>query len=209
MACHQQSVIGNGPQSGLPYLLSLWLHNYRYGCIGVKILLQTTWVPFAMKKVVISLFAILAGTSFAMADDAGCATFKWPVTREQTLFPEAPAAQPGASLALGEAADLALAPVDVIGFTVPPERAPAAGTFGATASVTVPPEGELQITLSGEAWVDVVQDGHASKSVAFSGVKTCPGIRKSVRFKLAVGAATLQLSGAKEQSIKVAVLAPE
>ena len=117
-----------------------------------------------MKKVAISLFAIVAGTSVAMADDAGCAAFKWPVTREQSLFPAAPAAQLGASIALGEAADLALEPVDTISFTVPPERAPAAGTFGATASVTVPPEGELQITLSGEAWVDVVQEGHTMKS---------------------------------------------
>ena len=40
-------------------------------------------------------------------------------------------------------------------------------------------------------------------------MKTCPGIRKSVRFKLAPGTATLQLSGAKDESIKVAVLAPE
>ncbi|WP_258600730.1 hypothetical protein [Mesorhizobium sp. AR10] len=162
-----------------------------------------------MKKVAISLFAILAGTSVAMADDAGCAAFKWPVTREQSLFPAAPAAQSGASLAAGEAADLALVPVATISFDVSPERAPAAGTFGATASVTVPPEGELQITLSGEAWIDVVQDGRAMKSSGFSGVKTCPGIRKSVRFKLAAGEATVQLSGAKNETIKVAVLAPE
>jgi len=162
-----------------------------------------------MKKVAISLFAILVGTSFAMAAGAGCDAFKWPVTREQSLFPTAPAAQPGASLALGEAADLALEPVDTISFTVPPERAPAAGTFGATASVTVPPEGELQISLSDEAWVDVVQDGHATKSAAFSGVKTCPGIRKSLRFKLSAGPATIQFSGAKDESIKVAVLPPE
>lgn len=167
------------------------------------------WVPFAMKKVAISLFAILAGTSFAMADDAGCATFKWPVVREQALFAAAPAAQPGASFAAGEAADLALVPIDTISFDVPPERAPAAGTFGATASVTVPPEGELQISLSGEAWVDVIQDDRAMKSVGYSGVKTCPGIRKSVRFKLAAGPATIQLSGAKRETIKVAVLTPE
>jgi len=167
------------------------------------------WVPFAMKKVVISLFAILAGTSVAMAADAGCDAFKWPVTREQSLFPAAPAAQPGASLTLGEAADLALEPVSTVSFTVRPERAPAAGTFGATASVTVPPEGELQISLSDEAWVDVVQDGHATKSAAFSGVKTCPGIRKSLRFKLSAGPATIQFSGAKDESIKVAVLPPE
>ncbi|CCV07858.1 conserved exported hypothetical protein [Mesorhizobium metallidurans STM 2683] len=165
--------------------------------------------PFAMKRVVISLFAILAGTSFAMAADAGCAAFKWPVTREQALFPAAPAAQSGAALSVGEAADVALAPVDTISFTVPPERAPRAGTFGATASVIVPPEGDLQISLSGEAWIDVIQDDRAMKSVGYSGVKTCPGIRKSVRFKLAAGPATIQFSGAKEQGIKVAVLVPE
>ncbi|TPN78424.1 hypothetical protein FJ987_17475 [Mesorhizobium sp. CU2] len=162
-----------------------------------------------MRKIVISLFAILAGTSFSMADDAGCAKFKWPVAREQSLFATAPAAQPGATLAVGAAADLALEPADAVSFTVPPERAPAAGTFGATANVTVPPDGELQVSLSGEAWIDVIQDGHAVKSSAFSGVKTCPGIRKSVRFKLAGGAAIIQVSGAKEESIKVAVLAPE
>ncbi|TIU18647.1 MAG: hypothetical protein E5W49_17075 [Mesorhizobium sp.] len=140
-----------------------------------------------MRKVVVSLFAILAGTSVAIADDAGCAAFKWPVTREEALF----------------------AAVDTISFTVPPERVPAAGTFGATASVAVPPEGELQISLSDEAWVDVVQDGKAVKSAAFSRMKTCPGIRKSVRFKLAAGPATVQFSGAKKETLKVAVLTPE
>lgn len=162
-----------------------------------------------MRKIVISFLALLAGTGLAMADDAGCAKFKWPVAREQSLFATAPAAQPGATLAVGSAADLALEPADAVSFTVPPERAPAAGTFGATASVTVPPDGELQVSLSGEAWIDVIQDGRAVKSAAFSGVKNCPGIRKSVRFKLAGGAAIIQVSGAKEESIKVAVLAPE
>lgn len=162
-----------------------------------------------MKKIIISLFAVLAGTSLAMADDAGCTKFRWPIAREQALFATAPATQPGATLAVGAAADLALEPADAVSFTVPPEHAPAAGTFGATANVTVPPDGELQVSLSGEAWIDVIQDGRAVKSSAFSGVKTCPGIRKSVRFKLAGGEAIIQLSGAKEESIKVAVLAPE
>ena len=162
-----------------------------------------------MKKLVISLFAILASPSLAMATDTGCDAFKWPVAREQALFAAAPAAQSGAALEVGAAADLALVPVDTIDFAVPPERAPAAGTFGATASLAVPPEGELQISLSDEGWIDVVQDGRAAKSVAFSGVKTCPGIRKSVRFKLTPGAATIQLSGAKNPELKLAVLAPE
>ena len=108
---------------------SLWL----YICVQT---LQAKWVPPVMKKVVLTLFAILEGTSFAMAADGGCDAFKWPVAREQALFPAAPTAQSGATLAAGEAADLALEPVDAVSFTVPPERAPAAGTFGATASVT-------------------------------------------------------------------------
>ena len=167
------------------------------------------WGPLAMKKVVISLFAILAGTSFAMAEDAGCEAFKWPVTREQALFAAAPATPPGTTLAVGAAADLALVPVEKAGFAVPPEHAPASGTFGAVASVEVPPEGAIQISLSGEAWIDVIQDGHAIKSAGYSGVKTCPGIRKSVRFKLASGPATIQFSGAKKADLMVAVLAPE
>lgn len=162
-----------------------------------------------MKKITISLFAILASTGFAMAADGGCEAFKWPIAREQALFPAAQAAQSGSAMTVGQAVDFKLEPADAVPFEVPPERAPAAGTFGATASVTVPPEGELQITLSGEAWIDIVQDGHAVKSAGFSGVKTCPGIRKSLRFKLAAGPAAIQLSGAKDESIKVAVLAPE
>ncbi|KAA3452799.1 hypothetical protein C7I87_01105 [Mesorhizobium sp. SARCC-RB16n] len=162
-----------------------------------------------MKKVIISLFALLAGTSLAMAEDAGCEAFKWPVTREQALFAAAPATPSGATLTVGSAADLVLVPAEKAGFAVPPEHTPAAGTFGAVASVAVPPEGAIQISVSGEAWIDVIQDGHPVKSVGYSGVKTCPGIRKSVRFKLAAGTATVQFSGAKKETLKVAVLAPE
>ncbi|MDX8459422.1 hypothetical protein [Mesorhizobium humile] len=205
MACYQQSVSGKGFN---PHISSL------YGCkyILMVVLLHDASnqaSPLTMRKVVISLFAILAGTSFAMAAGTGCDAFKWPVEREQALFPEATAAQSGATLTVGQAVDFSLEAADTVSFEVPPERAPAAGTFGATANVTVPPEGELQVSLSDEAWIDVVQDGKSVKSAAFSGVKSCPGIRKSVRFKLAGGAAIIQLSGAKKADLKVAVLTPE
>lgn len=162
-----------------------------------------------MKKIVTCLSTILACTSFAVAADTGCDAFKWPVAREQALFPAAPAAQSGVALTVGQAVDFSLAAVDTISFEVPPDREPAVGTFGATASVTVPPDGELQFSLSDDAWIDVVQDGRTVKLAAFSGVKTCPGIRKSVRFKLSAGPATVQLSGAKKPDLKVAVLTPE
>ncbi|MBZ9675806.1 hypothetical protein [Mesorhizobium sp. ES1-1] len=162
-----------------------------------------------MKKVIIALFAILACGSAATAEDAGCEAFKWPVTREQVLFAAAQATSPGAELAVGAAADLALVPAEKAGFTLPPERSPAEGTFGAVASVEVPPEGAIQISLSGDAWIDVIQDGHTVKSAGYSAVKTCRDIRKSIRFKLAAGPATVQFSGARKAELKVAVLAPE
>ena len=67
---------------------------------------------------------VLAGARacFAMAEDTGCATFKWPVTREQALFPAAPAAQSGVALTVGQAVDFTLAAVDTISFAVSPER---------------------------------------------------------------------------------------
>ncbi|WP_336618903.1 hypothetical protein [Mesorhizobium sp. WSM4962] len=206
MPCHQQSVSGHEfTSSGL---FSPWLQLSLISCINARIH-QIIRESIAMKKFAISLFAFLAGTSFAIAADAGCDAFRWPVTREQALFPSASAAQSGAALTVGQAADFSLAAVDTIGFEVPPGRAPAAGTFGAMASVTVPAEGELQFSLSDEVWIDVVQDGRAVKSAGFSRAKTCPGIRKSVRFKLSAGPATVQLSGAKKADLKVAVLTPE
>ena len=166
-------------------------------------------VSLAMKKIVISLFALLAGTSFAMAEDAGCEAFKWPVTREQALFAAAPATPSGATLAVGAAADLALVPAEKAGFTLPPERAPAEGTFGAIASVEVPPEGSHPDQPVGRGLDRCHPGRQGHKSAGYSGVKTCPGIRKSVRFKLAAGPATVQFSGAKKAELKVAVLTPE
>ena len=162
-----------------------------------------------MRTIILGLAGLLGLTSAAMADDPGCASFKWPVSREQALLPAAPAAQSGTDIAVGAAADLTLVPADTVHFAIAPERAPAAGTFGATANVMVPPQGEIQVTLSDEAWIDVVQNGQAAHSLDFSGVKTCPGIRKSVRFKLMGGAAIIQLSGAKKADLKMAVVAPE
>ena len=164
-----------------------------------------------MKKVVISLFAILASTSFAMAADAGCDAFKWPVTREQALFaggarPRSPAL-PWQS---GEAADLAL----VAGRYDQLYRA--AGTRAGSRHVWR--DGKCGRAARGGAPDQPVRrslgrchsgrPGHRSRW-AFSGVKTCPGIRKSVRFKLAAGPATIQFSGAKKAELKVAVLTPE
>jgi hypothetical protein len=50
-----------------------------------------------------------------------------------------------------------------------------------------------------------VQNGASVKSGDFSGQKNCPGVRKSVRFSLAAGAATVQISNAASATIQLAI----
>ena len=65
--------------------------------------------------------------------------------------------------------------------------------------------GIYQITLSEEAWIDVAQGGALVKSSDFSGAKDCPGMRKSVRFPLSAGAATVEISNASGASVKMVI----
>ena len=65
--------------------------------------------------------------------------------------------------------------------------------------------GVYQVTLSSEGWIDLVQDGASLKAADHSGVKDCPGLRKSVRFKVGAAPVALQISGVPADSIKVAI----
>ena len=154
-------------------------------------------------------FAVLAWPALAQ-DVSGCAKFKWPVDRERAAFgtPGLQAIDPGKPLpGIMDPAIVKLKPVAEAGFERPPGHQPKAGTFGAvlkTPPIAVP--GSYQVTLSDEAWIDVIQDGHEVRSTAFSGAQGCPDVRKSVRFSLVAGQATVQISGAAADSIKVDVL---
>ena len=64
--------------------------------------------------------------------------------------------------------------------------------------------GAYQVTLSGEGWIDLVQNSAALDSTDHSGAKNCPGLRKSVRFKVGAAPVTLQISGSPTNSIKIA-----
>jgi hypothetical protein len=153
------------------------------------------------------LVVSLASTARAQ-DTTGCDKFKWSVARERAWF--AAGAEPvaaGTDIPLAEQAyAVALVPDESAGFAVPPERALKPGTFGGVLKIrALPKAGVYEITLSDEAWVDVVQNGARVKSSDFSGQKNCPGVRKSVRFTLASGAATVQISNAPSASIQVAI----
>ncbi len=164
-----------------------------------------------MRRASLPALALLALAGPALAQDAdGCAKFKWPVDRERSAFgtPGLQAVESGAPLpGIMDPAIVKLKPVAEAGFERPPGHQPKSGTFGAvlkTPPIAVP--GSYQVTLSDEAWIDVIQDGHEVKSTAFSGAQGCPAVRKSVRFSLAAGPATIQISGAAGDSIKVDVL---
>ena len=154
-----------------------------------------------MRVAALAIFAILAAAP-ARAD---CDHFKWSVARERALFAGSPeslaatdgAAEPGKGYALALAKDVKL--------PVAPERAPKPDRFAGVATLPKVAAGLYQITLSQEAWIDVAENGGLVKSSNFSGQPDCPGVRKSVRFKLAAGAVTVEISNATADKILFAV----
>ncbi len=151
---------------------------------------------------------VLAASGAHAQDTSGCEKFKWSVARERAWFTAG--AKPiaaGADMPLADVGyAVTLVPSEKAGFVAPPERAPKAGTFGAVLKVpALPKAGPYDVTLSDEAWIDVVQNGAVVKSSDFSGQKACPGVRKSVRFDLAAGPATLQISNAAPATLQIAI----
>ena len=84
--------------------------------------------------------------------------------------------------------------------------APKDGTFAGFAKFSgVPKAGSYTISLSNGAWIDLVQDGHFLKPTAFSGATDCEGIRKTVKLDLSATPFVLQISGARENSLSIAI----
>ena len=159
----------------------------------------------------VAMALVLAGWATpGRAEEANaCTSFKWPLAREQQLFAGGPAhvTAQGAFPLAAAAARVDLQAVNGLTFAVPPERKPVAGSFAALLQLDpAPAAGLYQVTLSAEAWIDVVQDGKPVKSGAFSGKEGCPSLRKSVRFALEAKPTLLQISNAKASTIDIAIL---
>jgi hypothetical protein len=155
----------------------------------------------------LALVFAFAGTANAQ-DTSGCEKFKWSVARERAWFAAGPKQiDAGANLMLTDQAYVvSLRPTDAAGFVMPPERVPKPGAFGATLAVAaIDKPGLYEITLSDEAWIDVIQNSARVKSTDFSGQKTCLGVRKSVRFAFATGPLTVQISNAEGATIAIAI----
>ncbi len=139
---------------------------------------------------------------------ADCGQFKWSTAKELLWFSNNPApVASGGRIATFEVGYTAtLAKLDAAKLTIQPTRSSAADTFSAVLDLpSIATAGLYQITLSDEAWIDVSQNGVVIPSIDFSGQKDCPGIRKTVRFHLEKGDATLQLSDAKKDSMNISI----
>jgi hypothetical protein len=156
---------------------------------------------------------LLLGTASARAaeEPSGCDKFKWDIApaRAALTAPDRAKLGSGSELTAMPSTGLTLAllaPADAK-LPQPPERAPKEGTFAGFANFkTVAKAGVYTISLSEGAWVDVVQDGHVLKPKAFSGATDCEGIRKTMKYELKANPFLLQISGARDSSVSVAIL---
>ena len=162
------------------------------------------------KSFFVALTLLAAAPAFAAEEPSGCDKFKWNIdhARAALTAPDRTKLNSGGELAAlpVTAVTLALvAPADAK-LPTPPERAPKDGTFaGFTRFTSAPKAGSYTISLSNGAWIDLVQDGHFLKPTAFSGATDCEGIRKTVKLDLSATPFVLQISGARENSLSIAI----
>jgi hypothetical protein len=90
-------------------------------------------------------------------------------------------------------------------YTVPPERGRDDG-YGGVVALEWIAAGRYQITLSGDAWVDAVQNDKRLPVLASTSRDDCPGIRMSVQFEIDSLPLTLQFGGAMVRRLNVSVL---
>lgn len=158
----------------------------------------------------LAIAVLLAAT--AQAETAPpCTGFKWPMAREV-----AAAAAAGDNLTPSGtktqawpdgAVRLALAPGSEAAFPVPPQRAPKPDTTAGYLVLHAPASpGVYQVSLSGKAWIDVVQDGKTLPSGAHTSDSACPVLHKSVRFEISAAPVILQISGSDATSIVLTIM---
>lgn len=153
---------------------------------------------------------LIASLGPAAAED-GCEKFAWSVARDRTAFTAtdkttATAGETLTSLPAG-ALTIRLQPGAQANFEMPPERKPRIETWhgGMVRLPALAKPGIYQITLSDDAWIDVIQNGRYARSVGSTGRSDCPGVRKSVRLDLDASPVVLQVSGVAPDTIAMTI----
>ncbi len=141
-------------------------------------------------------------------EPTGCDKFKWPLDKERALLAHAAPLASGGELppTLTAAVKVALVPAADAKLPVAPSRGPKPDTFAGFVRVAGPvTAGTYKVTISDNAWIEVVQDGQNVKSGPFSGVHGCDGLRKSVKFDLKAAPFAITLSNMANKDIGVVV----
>lgn len=153
--------------------------------------------------------ALLGSAPAWAAEPSGCDKFKWPIDRERAALtaPDRAKLASGVELPALTGIVLSLTPPTEAKLPSPPERKPKDGTFAGFVSFkTAHKPGAYTISLSEAAWIDVVQDDAILKPIAFSGATDCAGIRKTIKYDLSAGPFVIQVTGAADKAISMAVL---
>ena len=152
------------------------------------------------------VLTFLAATPVVAAED-GCGRFDWRVDREIELFGEGFFADVESQSALPKdgAFSMLLQPIASVIYTVPPERGRDDG-YGGVVTLEWIAAGRYQITLSGDAWIDAVQNDKRLPMLASTSRDDCPGIRMSVQFEVQSVPLTLQFGGAMVRRLNISVL---
>ena len=168
-----------------------------------------------MLRPCLAAVALIASLASASAADDGCEKFAWSLARERAAFaaPDKTTIAAGEALAALPASALLirLRPAAQASFAMPPERKPKTEQWhgGMVRLPALAKPGIYQITLSDDAWIDVIQNGRYARSVGSTGRSDCPGVRKSVRLDLDASPVVLQVSGVAPDTIAVTIGAVE
>jgi hypothetical protein len=138
---------------------------------------------------------------------ADCDHFKWKLDQEKTWFAATPEpVEAGGRIAATRGVyQVALKPESAAGYIVAPKTL-TPGAYGAIVRIAeVPKAGLYQLTLSSEAWVDVIQNDARARTRNVSRQRDCPSFKKSVRFTLDEGPAVVEFSGVAAPSIDFAL----
>ena len=167
--------------------------------------------PIKGTAVAVAMVVTLLASPALAQEPTGCDKFKWKLDRERALLTSADVIAVPNGIGLEgmpqKAIKLALAPFASAKLPVAPERAPkeASSFAGFVRIETRPKPGPYLVTLSAEAWVDVVQGKGLVKSVTSSGTRSCEGVRKSVRFDLSTEYFVVQVSGVAADTIRMTI----
>jgi hypothetical protein len=148
---------------------------------------------------------ILAATHEAVARDDACGRISSTEGRDVEPFDAyLPAVESALSLPKEGVFSLLLRHMNDVVYPVTPDRGRDGG-YGGFVTIENIPAGRYRILLSDEVWLDAVQENARLPMLAFSRDRDCPGVRQSVQFQVAGQPLTLQVSGAPERHINIAV----